>query len=74
MEPIIKMYIISNPRTPEGGWKDNETGCDICGKISSAYVGVQEKSNMVIGICKGCLLNGVELIDKDLLDQAKKRV
>jgi transcription elongation factor Elf1 len=73
MEPIIKMYVISNPRTPEGGWK-NETGCDICGKISSAYAGVQEKSSIVMAICKGCLLNGVKLIDKDLLDQAKKRV
>lgn len=73
MEPIIEIYGISNPRTPEGGWK-NETGCDICGKISSAYVGIQEKSSMVIAVCKGCLLDGVKLIDKELLNQAKTRV
>lgn len=73
MEPIIEVYSINNPRTPEGGWK-NENGCDICGKISSAYMGIQEKNSMVTAICKQCLLNGVEVIDKALLDQAKTRV
>lgn len=73
MEPIIEVFGISNPRTPEGGWK-NENGCDICGKISSAYAGVQEKSSMVTAICKNCLLNAIKLIDKELLNQAKTRV
>ena len=73
MEPIIEIYSIDNPRTPEGGWKD-KTGCDICGKISSAYVGIQEKNSMAIAICKRCLLSGVDIIDKTLLEQTKKRV
>lgn len=73
MVSIIEIYSINNPRTPEGGWKD-ETGCDVCGKISSAYVGIQEKSSMVTVICKQCLLNGVNTINKNILDQTKKRV
>lgn len=73
MEPVIKIYVISNPRTPEGGWADHR-GCNICGQVSSAYVGIQEKgNNMAMSICKGCLLNAVKLIDKDLLDQAKQK-
>ena len=73
MEPVIEMYSINNPRTPEGGWKD-ETGCEICGEVSSAYVGIQEKSNMAIVICKGCLLKGIGMIDKKILGQTKTRV
>lgn len=73
MEPIIEVYSINNPRTPEGGWK-SEAGCDICGKISSAYMGIQEKGSMVTAICKQCLLNGVDIIDKGILEQTKKRI
>jgi hypothetical protein len=72
MEPIAKLLTISNPRTPEGGWVD-EQGCDICGQVTSAYAGIQEKNNMVIVTCKSCLLRAVNLIDKDLLDQARQK-
>lgn len=72
MGPIVEMYSISNPRTTEGDWKD-ENGCDICGTVHSAYVGIQERGGMVIAICKGCLLNGVKLIDKELLNQSQTR-
>lgn len=65
---IFKMWPISNPRTPDGKWKDMG-GCDICGNISSAYLGVQEKGNMAIVVCKGCLLKGAGLIDETVLKQ-----
>jgi len=71
MDPIIKKYSISNPRTSEGGW-EKKISCDLCEKTVSAYFCIQEKGNMPIAICKSCLVEGIDMIDKELLNQTEK--
>jgi len=65
---------ISNPRTPDGGWK-NINPCHACGKVSSAYVLIVNPHNFhVIKLCKGCLCDGQNKINKAILEQTEKRI
>lgn len=65
----IKFKIISNRRDMKS---DHETSliCSVCGNRTSVFVRLIPD----IYLCKSCLLNGVDLIDKELLTQAKTRV
>lgn len=70
---MIELIGINNPRTKEGGWED-ESGCTLCGSISSAYMGIAIEDLFTLNICKGCLCEGEEKINKLILDQTKHRV
>ncbi len=70
---MIKLIGINNPRTKEGGWED-ESGCDFCDSVSSAYAGIVIKilhTVITFKICKGCLCDGEKKIDRLILDQTK---
>lgn len=70
---MIELIGINNPRTRAGGWED-ESGCTLCGSISSAYMGIVIENIIKLKICKGCLCEGEEKIDRLILDQTKHRV
>lgn len=73
----MKMEMISNPRKENGDFGD--TCCDLCGNYTGAYVALNttvfhrpyEIHRTVV--CKGCLLDWVELINETILQIAVKR-
>ena len=86
---MIDFKLKQNARTSDLGFATNER-CGRCGCVSSAYLKIitkdpyrvrpkkgpskvhwNEKTSI---ICKGCLLEGIDIIDKGILDQTKKRV
>ena len=77
----VKMFPVNNPRTPDGKWK-NMKGCDKCKTVHSAYVRIFIKYTHANGrstygvaeLCKSCLVEGEEIINKTILKQAEKRV
>jgi len=62
---------ISNPRTPEGGFKYPDLKCHSCGCLTSAYLllGVEYEIDMTesVVLCKGCLDKGIHMINKTIL-------
>ena len=65
-----------NARTPDLGFETNKR-CGLCGCVSSAYLKIAISTIVEVRseiICKGCLLMGVDIIDKGILDQTKTRV
>jgi hypothetical protein len=77
---MIDFELKQNARTADLGFATDER-CGRCGCISSAYLEIVIAADDPCAlfankevICKGCLLNGVDVIDKGLLDQAKKKV
>jgi hypothetical protein len=82
---MIDFELKQNTRTADLGFATNKR-CEKCGCVTSAYLEVtmSEPSPFFISpspflvsrgvICKGCLLNGVNIIDKGILEQAKKKV
>jgi len=78
----IGIRTISNSRTKEGGWQDEEKRCRLCGNIASAYAclslyadGGRHTSEIYhIRICKSCLEERIKFIDKAILEQTKTRV
>jgi hypothetical protein len=73
---MIDFELKQNARTAGLGFATNER-CGRCGCVTSAYLKVMESSSLFVSrevICKGCLLEGVDMIDKGILDQAKTRV
>ncbi len=73
---MFKLIPIPNPRTKEGGWEDEDLGCDLCGSLVSAYVGLEielvDDFVITIKMCKGCLDDGQKIINKELLDMCTK--
>lgn len=68
---------INNPRKPNGDFGD--VSCDVCGIYSSAYVAL---STSVVHrayevhktvVCKGCLLDWVDLINKTILQDVVEK-
>lgn len=51
---------LKNPRKPNGDLGDHK--CGLCECQTGAYVGFEG-----FLICKGCLLDGVKAIDKEIL-------
>ncbi len=69
MDSKIELKAFENPRK-----ENNDLGdyaCGMCGKKSSAYLRITIYKHTAY-FCKGCLLNGVSMIDKSLLDKCKK--
>lgn len=73
---MITFELKQNARTSDLGFA-TEQKCRRCGCVTSAYLKItitsiaESKSE---SICKGCLLEGVDIIDKGILDQTKMRV
>jgi hypothetical protein len=66
---------LNNPRTEDGDfgpWR-----CDACGSSSPAFVVLSIRNEDMI-ICKGCLLDGIEIINqtilKDAVEKGKRRL
>ncbi len=57
---------INDPRTKDGGFGDYV--CHRCGVKSTAYIKIQ---NTVL--CKGCLLDGVDVIDRTMLQDCIRK-
>lgn len=55
---------INNPRKENGDF--GPIKCQVCENYSSAYV--ELKDNTYTIVCKGCLLNWVDLINKTILN------
>jgi len=68
MNTKIEFEILDNPRK-----ENNDLGnykCDICGKKSSVYLKITIYRHTAY-FCKGCLLDGISMIDKAILDTCK---
>ena len=76
---MIGFRLQQNARTPDLGFETDKR-CGLCGCVSSAYLEIiisAEPCSLYRDtdiICKGCLLMGVDIIDKGILEQTKKRV
>ena len=72
---MIGFKLQQNERTASLGFATDKK-CEVCGCVSSAYLGIspstESRDNMVI--CKGCLVEAIELINKGILEQTKERV
>jgi hypothetical protein len=69
----ISLYIISTPRKPDNSMSDEV--CSYCKKPSSMLLGVEldhldEECFIEVQICKSCLLDGVQMIDEAILEDA----
>jgi hypothetical protein len=58
------MTSLNNPRKANGDFGDE--CCGVCGCYSSAYVEFDINNNKII-MCKSCLLNCVDIINKTTL-------
>lgn len=72
-----KITVIDNRRDMKGNHKTNLV-CSKCGSRTSAFteIGISDfyiPERMRIYLCKSCLLKGVDLIDEELLRQARTR-
>ena len=65
---------INNPRKEDGDFGDHS--CNKCNGKSPAYLKIDfNYVNLSIKLCKGCLLEGVDIIDETiLLDCIRKGV
>ena len=86
---MIDFRLKQNARTADLGYATDKK-CERCGRVSSAYLEITTKelyrvrpkkgpskvhwNEKISIICKGCLLEGVDMIDKGILEQTKKRV
>ena len=70
----IYTYVINTPRKENGDLSDEV--CDYCGNAGSVLLGVdtyisEDDYYVDVQICKTCLLNGVDRLDKAMLKDAK---
>ncbi len=74
MKLELKLKIVKNPRKNDTFFDINAT-CSKCGKLSSYYAELtnSETSNRLM-ICKTCLGNMIEEIDKTMRDDMAKPV
>ena len=70
----MKIFTISNPRTDSGGFEDENLKCSICGQLSTVYAGFKSLNGQPIQpfLCKSCLCNAENLINKEILKQCKR--
>jgi len=62
----MKFNAINCPRTEDGGFGPQR--CDNCDGKSTAYLEIEfEEKDFSVVLCKGCLLNGVEIINNTML-------
>ena len=69
---MLELKLKQNARTADLGFKTDQK-CERCGCVSSAYIEIVTETQTYT-ICKGCLLEGVDTIDRGILEQTKKRV
>jgi len=86
---MIDFELKQNARTADLGYATDKK-CEKCGCVSSAYLEITTKEYRRVRprkgpskvypdekasiICKGCLLEGVNIIDKGILEQTKTKV
>jgi hypothetical protein len=63
----LKFLGINNARTEDGGFTD--LTCDRCGCKASAYLRINFITMSYV-LCKGCLLEGVDVIDNTILQDS----
>lgn len=65
----MKIFIISNPRTEDGGFEDENLKCNVCGQLSTAYAGFAtlQGQRLPLFLCKSCLCEAERLINKQVL-------
>jgi len=64
MNSKIEFGILDNPRKDNNDLGDYK--CDMCGEKSSKYLKITIYKHTA-RFCKGCLLNGVSMIDRSIL-------
>lgn len=67
----MKLAVKANPRTKDGGFEEEWIQCCICNQQSTALAEI----NVVfppLFLCKSCLNNAEELINKEILNQYKR--
>ena len=68
----MKFNSINNPRTEDGGF--GKQRCDRCSGVSTAYLEIEfTYPDHSVVLCKGCLLEGVEIINKTMLDDCIRK-
>ena len=67
MKKNILFEIIDQPRTPEGGF--GEIICERCGANATVFLKVIPGD---IVMCKGCFLDGADIISDVIIKQALK--
>ena len=68
---MIQVNVHENYRTfddPDEITYETNFTCTICNELSQNYIDIDN-----ILICKGCLSNGIELLNKKLLDHIKRK-
>jgi len=77
MSSTIEFSIIPNRKNMEGKHPELFV-CERCGCKSNAYTIISKiidndlENNIIL--CKGCLLEAIQIIDTELLNQAKTRI
>ena len=66
---MIKFKGISNPRI---GYGFGPVKCDKCGCDSNAFLEIQIAPRIKVVLCKGCLVEGEDVINKTILSQCEK--
>ena len=68
----MKFNSINCPRTENGGF--GPVRCENCDGRSTAYLEIEfEEQNFKVVLCKGCLLNGVEIINNTMLEDCVRK-
>lgn len=60
-----KFLVTNNPRKKNGDFGPKQ--CSGCKNYSSAYILLGKSGNTEFLLCKGCLLDAVDIIDKTIL-------
>jgi len=68
----MKFKAINCPRTEDGGFGPQR--CSNCDGRSTAYLEIEfEEEAFSVVLCKGCLLNGVEIINNTMLEDCIRK-
>ena len=68
----MKFKAINDPRTKNGEF--GKQRCHRCGCKSTAYLKIEFKDHRLsVVLCKGCLLEGVEIINNTMLEDCIKK-
>lgn len=71
---MVEFEAINNRRNMAGEHRCKDMKCQRCGAKCSAYLALSNIAYEKFVLCKGCLLDGSNLVDKELLEQSKTRI